>query len=101
MNHIVATSVFLALVVLAVVSDLRTRRIPNALTLTGLGIALALRGILGWEPLANGMLGAAIAFVPAMPLVLLGGHDFRQEAHAHLLLPAQILAEPTKFLVAG
>jgi len=73
MDHIVATSAFLALVVLAVASDLRTRRIPNALTLTGLGIALVLRGLLGWEPLAIGMAGAVIAFVPAVPLVLMGG----------------------------
>jgi len=72
-SHIVATSAFLALVVLAGASDLRTRRIPNALTVTGLGIALALRGAVGVEPLAIGLMGAVIAFVPAVLLVVVGG----------------------------
>ena len=73
MTDIVTTLAFLTLVVLAGVSDIRTRRIPNALTVTGLGIALALRGATGVEPLAMGLAGAVIAFVPAVPLVLLGG----------------------------
>ena len=73
MYDIVATLAFLSLVVLAGVSDIRTRRIPNALTVTGLGIALALRGAMGVEPLAAGLAGAVIAFVPAVPLVVLGG----------------------------
>jgi prepilin peptidase CpaA len=73
MNNVVATFAFLTLVVLASASDLRTRRIPNALTVTGLGIALALRGASGVEPLASGLMAAAIAFVPAVALVALGG----------------------------
>ena len=73
MTDIVTTLAFLTLVVLAGVSDIRTRRIPNALTVTGLGIALALRGATGVEPLAMGLAGAVIAFVPAVPLVVLGG----------------------------
>lgn len=73
MTDIVTTLAFLTLVILAGVSDIRTRRIPNALTVTGLGIALALRGATGVEPLAMGLAGAVIAFVPAVPLVLLGG----------------------------
>jgi prepilin peptidase CpaA len=73
MNQVVTTLAFLTLVVLAGVSDIRTRRIPNALTVTGLGIALALRGATGVEPLAMGLVGALVAFVPAVPLVLLGG----------------------------
>jgi prepilin peptidase CpaA len=73
MNGIIATAALLALVVLASASDLRTRRIPNALTVTGLGIALALRGAVGVEPLISGLAGAAIALAPAVPLVALGG----------------------------
>lgn len=73
MTDIVTTLAFLTLVVLAGVSDIRTRRIPNTLTVTGLGIALALRGATGVEPLAMGLAGAVIAFVPAVPLVVLGG----------------------------
>lgn len=73
MDHIAATAALLALILLASVSDLRTRRIPNALTVSGLGIALALRGAAGAEPLAGGLAGAAIAFVPAVLLVIVGG----------------------------
>jgi Flp pilus assembly protein protease CpaA len=70
MDHIVATTAFLALILLAGASDLRTRRIPNALTVSGLGVALALRGATGVEPLASGLIGALIAFVPAALLVV-------------------------------
>jgi prepilin peptidase CpaA len=73
MSQIAATTAFLSLIVLAGVSDLRTRRIPNALTVTGLGIALALRGASGVEPLVSGLMGAVIAFAPAVALVALGG----------------------------
>ena len=73
MDHIAATAAFLALILLAGASDLRTRRIPNALTVSGLGVALALRGATGVEPLASGLAGALIAFVPAALLVVAGG----------------------------
>jgi prepilin peptidase CpaA len=73
MDHIAATTAFLALILLAGASDLRTRRIPNALTVSGLGVALALRGATGVEPLASGLAGALIAFVPAALLVVAGG----------------------------
>ena len=73
MNQVAASTALLALILLAGVSDLRTRRIPNALTVTALGIALALRGATGVEPLASGLAGASIAFATAVPLVLLGG----------------------------
>jgi hypothetical protein len=73
MNQVAASTALLALILLAGVSDLRTRRIPNALTVTALGIALALRGATGVEPLASGLAGAVIAFATAIPLVLLGG----------------------------
>jgi prepilin peptidase CpaA len=73
MNQLTASVALLALVLLAGVSDLRTRRIPNALTVTALGIALALRGATGVEPLASGLFGASIAFAMAVPLVMVGG----------------------------
>jgi prepilin peptidase CpaA len=73
MTYIASSAALFALVILAGVSDLRTRRIPNALTVTSLGIALALRGAIGVEPLAGGLAGASIAFGAAVPLVMLGG----------------------------
>jgi prepilin peptidase CpaA len=73
MNQMAASAALLALILLAGASDLRTRRIPNALTVTALGIALALRGATGVEQLAGGLAGALIAFATAVPLVMLGG----------------------------
>ena len=95
MNEVVATAALLALVVLASVSDLRTRRIPNALTVTGLGIALALRGAVGVEPLMSGLAGAAIAFAPAVPLVALGGLG---GGDAKLLAAASLWVGPDQLL---
>lgn len=67
----------LATLAIAVVTDLRARRIPNWLTLPAFAAALLLRGALGgwggaWG-LADGLLGAAIAFVPFLLLALAGG----------------------------
>lgn len=63
----------LALVVIAGYTDLRTRRIPNALTLGGFVLALVLRALPGGEPLLPGVLGGLAAFALAVPLVLMGG----------------------------
>ena len=52
--------------------DIRTRRIPNALTLTGLLVALVLRAPFGLPSVADGVLGAGFAFLVAVPLFALG-----------------------------
>jgi prepilin peptidase CpaA len=52
--------------------DLRSRRIPNALTLPTLLLALLLRGAMGWEPLAAGLLGAGLGIAIGMTLFALG-----------------------------
>ncbi|MFN2384206.1 MAG: prepilin peptidase [Gemmatimonadota bacterium] len=61
------------LVALAVTADVRTRRIPNVLTVSGLLAALMLRAALGLDPFVAGVLGAVAAFACAVPLVALGG----------------------------
>ncbi len=63
----------IALVVLAAWSDLRTRRIPNALTITGLIVALLIRSAHGLDAVGTGALGAALAFGVAFPLFALRG----------------------------
>ncbi len=63
----------IAMVVLAAGIDVGTRRIPNVLTVTGFVIALALRGLVGWDPLVAGLAGAGLGFVVSVPLFLLGG----------------------------
>ena len=62
-----------ALVLVAVWWDLKERRVPNALTMTGLGLALGLRALGGVDPLVAGLLGAGLALLLALPLVTLGG----------------------------
>ncbi len=52
--------------------DIRTRRIPNALTLAGLLAAFVLRAPSGSEAMADGVLGAGFAFLVAVPLFALG-----------------------------
>src|SRR2546426_9096050 len=43
--------------------DLRCRRIPNVLTVAGLGAALVLRGVLGVGVLVDGVEGAGLALL--------------------------------------
>ena len=73
-----------ALVVLAVggaATDLRSRRIPNWLTVTGLVAALLIRGLWGGLPsLQSGLAAAGIAFAASFPLFslrALGGGDVK------------------------
>ena len=59
-------------------SDVRSRRIPNRLTVAGLLIALSLRVLLGLVPLWQGVLGAALALgigIVLFALGILGGGD--------------------------
>jgi prepilin peptidase CpaA len=66
-----ATLVILVLV--AAWTDLRSRRVPNALTVSGFLLALALRVPLGTSAVLDGLLAAAIAFGLALPVFALGG----------------------------
>jgi prepilin peptidase CpaA len=53
-------------------SDLRSRRIPNALTMSGLAAALLLRGIAGPAVLIEGLVGVLLALVLTLPFLMLG-----------------------------
>lgn len=57
----------------AVVNDVRFRRIPNAATVGGLGYALVVRGFPGGLTLHEGLLGAVFGFVVFVPFWLLNG----------------------------
>jgi prepilin peptidase CpaA len=90
-------SVFVAVLVIAALSDLRSRRIPNALTATALVLALALRAFLGDGALVDGLLGAALAFGVVLPLFAMrgvGGGD------AKLLIMVGAFLGPKGFFVA-
>jgi prepilin peptidase CpaA len=58
---------------IAAALDVGTRRIPNALTLGGLLLALGLRGLEGTSVLVAGLFGALLAFALTLPLFLLKG----------------------------
>jgi prepilin peptidase CpaA len=76
----VTTAAFVAVMVLAAILDVRSRRIPNALTVTGVAAALILRAPLGWEALAEGALGVGLALLLTVPFFLvkaLGGGDVK------------------------
>lgn len=62
----------LTLVALSASSDLKSRRIPNVYTVTGVVVALVLRAALGWDPLLDGLNGAGIGFLIAFPFFALG-----------------------------
>lgn len=64
--------VFAFVLTLAVVYDLRERRIPNALTLGGLFAALVMRLVMDPATAVSGLQGAGLGLVVALPLFALG-----------------------------
>jgi prepilin peptidase CpaA len=74
------TGAFLSLLALAMFWDLRARRIPNALTVGSFFVALLMRSLLGPDLLIDGLQGAGLALLFALPLFLLsavGGGDVK------------------------
>jgi prepilin peptidase CpaA len=63
---------FVLIVVAAAAMDLRYRRIPNLLTVSGLSVALVMRGIQGTDPLIDGVIGAGVAALVSLPLFAVG-----------------------------
>jgi prepilin peptidase CpaA len=98
---VIMSSLSLALVVLvllAVWTDVRTRRIPNGLTATAVVMALALRALLGAGAVAEGLMGAGIALAVLLPLFALGGVG---GGDAKLLVAVGAFLGPAGFVVAG
>jgi prepilin peptidase CpaA len=94
------------LMALAVVSDLQSHRIPNALTALGLVAALALQGATGgWAGLGDAALGALLAFAIFFPFHLgrgMGAGDVKlATAAGAFLTPAGALLGSAVALIAG
>lgn len=53
--------------------DVRERRVPNVLTAGGLALGLLLGALDGWTGLGSAALGAALGFLAALPVFLVGG----------------------------
>jgi prepilin peptidase CpaA len=86
-----------ALMLAAAWTDLRNRRIPNVLTLSGFGFAIALRLLAGPGAGIDGVTGALLAFVLCLPffvLGVLGGGDVK------LLMALGAFTGPRDLLVA-
>lgn len=92
------TVAVVAVMSLALGWDVRTRRIPNRLTLVGLVLGLLLRAPLGFEALLTGVGGAGIALLIGFPLFALGGIG---GGDAKLLMVAGAFLGPQGLLVAG
>lgn len=91
-------TILLVLVVLvAAAIDFRERRIPNALTLTAVVVALGIRALAGSDPFLGGALGAGIAFVVMLPLFAMGGVG---GGDAKLLVAVGAFLGPSGFVVA-
>jgi prepilin peptidase CpaA len=87
-----------ALLLAAAWTDYRTRRIPNALTVSGFAAAMVLRAVVGPEAVVDGLVGALLAFVLTLPLLMLGvigGGDVK------LLIAIGAFMGPRHFLWAG
>jgi prepilin peptidase CpaA len=69
---VVNTTVFVVLMAGAVLLDVRSRRIPNWLTVTGLVAALVLRLVMGRDSLVAGLSGAGLAALVSLPLFAVG-----------------------------
>ena len=75
---LVTTVVFVLAMGAAGLWDLRTRQIPNWLTLGALALALGFRALTGVHPLLDGLGGAGLGFVAGLLLMVagaLGGGD--------------------------
>jgi prepilin peptidase CpaA len=93
----VMTAAFLALMAAAAWCDVRLRRIPNALTMSGVAVAIGLRLVTGPGAGIDGVTGAILAFVLCLPffvLGVLGGGD------AKLLMAVGAFMGPRDFLLA-
>ena len=92
-----STVALLFLLAAAAVLDLRTRRIPNVLTVSGLMIALVLRSAMGGGAVLDGLQSAGIALLIVLPLFALGalgGGDLK------LLVAVGAFMDPFQFFLA-
>lgn len=97
MTQLISTAAICTLLFLAAASDIRTRKIPKVLTVTGFLVALVLRSMEGGAVLVDGLQGAVMAFAVVLPffaLGALGGGDLK------LLVAVGAFTGVSQFLMA-
>jgi prepilin peptidase CpaA len=97
-SHGIVSGIFTALLLAAAWSDIRCRRIPNALSMTGLVAAGAIRAMAGLDVAIEGVVGVLLAFVVTLPFLMLGvigGGDVK------LLMAIAAFMGPRHFLWAA
>lgn len=70
--HLVASMLLLGVLLAACWTDLRSRRIPNWLTVGGMLAGLAVRAAMGPGPVGAGMLGIGLGALLALPFFAVG-----------------------------
>ena len=98
--------VLISLLVIAVVIDLRSNRVPNQLVLVGLALGLTSQLFFyGWVGLGNGVLGSLIGFSIFLLMYAVGGMaagDVKLMAMVGVFLtPSQALGATAASLLAG
>ena len=73
MSEWLTTGAIVGTAVAAVWFDVREHRIPNALTVTALVLALLLRGLMGLPELGAGLLGGLLCLLFSLPFFMAGG----------------------------
>lgn len=97
MHEVMVRAVFILVMLIGAIWDVRTRRIPNWLTLGGMAFGLALAPLSGWSGLLSGVEGVGLALVVSAPLLLLGGVG---GGDAKLLMAAGAFLGPARLLTA-
>lgn len=105
MIHALLTVALTGFALAAATYDLRTRRIPNMLVVSGFAAAMVLRALLGSEAHLDGLQGAGIAFLVAFPLFAMravGGGDAKLLVMVGSFLgPQQLVAGVVVTALAG
>ena len=86
-----------ALIAVAAVADLRTRRVPNVLTVSALALALAMRSFAGPGSLLDGVQGVGLAFLVVVPIFAIGAFG---GGDAKLLIAVGAFLGPREWLWA-
>lgn len=97
MSTTILTGILAIVVCAAAWTDLRDRRIPNLLTVSGFCVALVLQSFSGVGALSAGLLGAGVGLLVALPLFAAGGMG---GGDTKLIIAVGAFLGPQKLLVA-